>query len=49
MFVEFQRHSQVSVEEYLTDQAAIWTPRTPKQRRVLLEANVYPHGGPSRQ
>jgi integrase len=29
-------------EEYLTDQAAIWTPRTLKQRRALLETNVYP-------
>jgi integrase len=29
-------------EEYLADQAAIWTPRTLKQRRALMEADLYP-------
>ncbi|WP_269461515.1 phage integrase central domain-containing protein [Methylocaldum marinum] len=29
-------------EEYLTDQAEVWTPRTLKQRRALLEAKIYP-------
>ncbi len=29
-------------EEYLADQAAIWTPRTLKQRRALLESDIYP-------
>lgn len=29
-------------EEYLADQAEIWTPRTMKQRRAMLEADIYP-------
>lgn len=28
-------------EEYLSDQAEIWTPRTLKQRRALLEADIF--------
>lgn len=33
---------QSIAEEYLTDQAEIWTPRTLKQRRALLESYIYP-------
>jgi hypothetical protein len=33
------------LRNYLTDQAAIWTLQTLKQRRVLLEVNVYPAMG----
>jgi integrase len=29
-------------EEYLADQAALWTPRTLKQRRALLESDIFP-------
>ncbi|WP_077728227.1 integrase arm-type DNA-binding domain-containing protein [Methylocaldum sp. 14B] len=29
-------------EEYLADQAEVWTPRTLKQRRALFEAKIYP-------
>jgi integrase len=32
-------------EEYLTDQALIWTPRTFKQRKTLLESDIYPAFG----
>jgi integrase len=32
-------------EEYLSDQAPIWTPRTFKQRQALLESNIYPEIG----
>jgi integrase len=29
-------------EEYLADQAELWTPRTLKQRRALLETHIFP-------
>jgi integrase len=29
-------------EEYLSDQAELWTPRTMKQRRALLESDIFP-------
>jgi integrase len=33
---------RVIAEEYLTDQSEVWTARTLKQRRALLESDVFP-------